>query len=192
MFAFEHILFPVDLSDLSDLMAPRVAEIADRFDAQIHVLLVEDDIAGPETTVGPHPFLASHSERKMQDLGRALRRFIEFHYPDRKVASQVLIGDPARRIVSYAIATGMDLIVMGTHGRKGIRRILAGSVTEQVMESSPIPVLTVNLNKRFRSFLLPTNRMNPFEYDPGAKTSEVRDLLHKQSDTFGDPIWYPF
>lgn len=57
----------------------------------------------------------------------------------------VLEGGPAREIVAYADRSGADLVVMGTHGRGGINRILLGSVAERVVRSSPVPVLTVRV-----------------------------------------------
>lgn len=54
-----------------------------------------------------------------------------------------LEGSPAREIVDYAAGTGTDLIVMGTHGRSGVDRLLLGSVAERVVRRSPVPVLTV-------------------------------------------------
>jgi nucleotide-binding universal stress UspA family protein len=56
----------------------------------------------------------------------------------------VVLGDAAEEILNYAKTEGIDLIIMGTHGRKGIERIIFGSVAERVVKKSPIPVLTVN------------------------------------------------
>ena len=59
----------------------------------------------------------------------------------------LLEGDPATEVVRYAQDTGMDLIVMGTHGRSGLDRLLVGSVTEKVMREAPCSVLAVKLPK---------------------------------------------
>jgi nucleotide-binding universal stress UspA family protein len=58
-----------------------------------------------------------------------------------------LEGDPADEIVRYAQNTGTDLIVMGTHGRSGLERLLMGSVAEKVMREAPCSVLVVKLAK---------------------------------------------
>jgi nucleotide-binding universal stress UspA family protein len=58
-----------------------------------------------------------------------------------------LIGDPAGEIVRYAADRGIDLIVMGTHGRTGLERLLMGSVAEKVMREAPCSVLVVKLPK---------------------------------------------
>jgi nucleotide-binding universal stress UspA family protein len=59
------------------------------------------------------------------------------------VEQHVGVGRPASEVVRVAQETGCDLIVMGTHGRSGIRRLLMGSVAEKVMRTAPCPVLTV-------------------------------------------------
>jgi nucleotide-binding universal stress UspA family protein len=58
-----------------------------------------------------------------------------------------LEGDPAAEIVRYAADAGMNLIVMGTHGRTGLERLLMGSVAEKVMRDAPCSVLVVKLPK---------------------------------------------
>jgi nucleotide-binding universal stress UspA family protein len=58
-----------------------------------------------------------------------------------------LEGDPATEIVRYASDAGIDLIVMGTHGRSGMERLLVGSVTERVMREAPCSVMAVKLPK---------------------------------------------
>jgi len=55
-------------------------------------------------------------------------------------------GSPAREIVDHAASIGADLVVMGTHGRSGVDRLLLGSVAERVVRSSPVPVLTVRVD----------------------------------------------
>ena len=58
-----------------------------------------------------------------------------------------LEGDPAGEIVRYATDAGIDLIVMGTHGRTGLERLLLGSVAEKVMRDANCSVLVVKLPK---------------------------------------------
>jgi len=63
------------------------------------------------------------------------------------VTHVMLEGDPASEIVSYARDAGIDQIVIGTHGRTGIERMLMGSVAEKVMRDAPCSVLVVKLPK---------------------------------------------
>jgi nucleotide-binding universal stress UspA family protein len=62
----------------------------------------------------------------------------------KNVKAKVLIGDVAEEIIRHAEESGMDLIVMGTHGYKGLEKVMFGSVAEKVVRSSPCPVLTIN------------------------------------------------
>ena len=59
------------------------------------------------------------------------------------VIRQYWLGNPGDEIVDYATKIGADLIVMGTHGRRGIRRLLMGSDAELVLRTSAVPVLFV-------------------------------------------------
>lgn len=67
--------------------------------------------------------------------------------PSIAVTHVLLEGDPAAEIVRYAIDATVDLIVMGTHGRTGLERLLLGSVAEKVMREAPCSVLVVKLPK---------------------------------------------
>ena len=58
--------------------------------------------------------------------------------------SKVVIGDPADQILKFVDEQGIDLIIMGTHGRKGLGLTLMGSVADHVIKNAAVPVLTVN------------------------------------------------
>ncbi|MDZ7731329.1 MAG: universal stress protein [Natrialbaceae archaeon] len=64
---------------------------------------------------------------------------------DLEVERVIRGGPPAHAIISYAVESEIDLIVMGTHGRTGYERYLLGSVAERVVRSAPMPVMTVAL-----------------------------------------------
>ncbi|MDL2210254.1 universal stress protein [Desulfovibrio sp. OttesenSCG-928-O18] len=72
-----------------------------------------------------------------------MREFVELHFKDIRAEAKVLTGYASEEILAVAQSAGANLIVMGTHGHKGIDRIIFGSVAEQIVKSSPIPVLTV-------------------------------------------------
>jgi hypothetical protein len=65
-----------------------------------------------------------------------------------QVRHVILEGSPAEEIIRYATDQGIDLIVMGTHGRTGLERLLMGSVAEQVVRGAPCSVLVVKMPKR--------------------------------------------
>lgn len=59
------------------------------------------------------------------------------------VTTELVTGQPARSIVNFVEANGVDHIIMGSHGRSGISRVLLGSVAESVVRRSPVPVTVV-------------------------------------------------
>ncbi len=118
------ILFATDLSGCSGPAARLAAEFARRLDARLHVLHVR-----ATSTATPQPAL----ERLAAELG-----------PAGSVVTAVETGPPvADKIVDYAGRHGVELIVVGTHGRTGVSRALLGSVAERVVRTSTCPVLTV-------------------------------------------------
>jgi len=56
----------------------------------------------------------------------------------------VVAGDASEEIINYIESQGIDLIIMGTHGRKGLDKVMFGSVAERGVKTSPVPVLVVN------------------------------------------------
>jgi nucleotide-binding universal stress UspA family protein len=64
------------------------------------------------------------------------------------IETHLIEGSPSREIVDFAVEQNCDLIVMGTHGRGGIDRLLLGSVAERVVRGSPVPVLTVRVREK--------------------------------------------
>ena len=142
---FKKILIPVDFSEVSPKIAPVAYQVAETYDASVHLLFVARmfhyyadvyvDVGSIEAMQGE---IIRGAEKKMDE-------FIETHfkgYPD--VTTKVVLGDPAEEILRYADSENMDLIIMGTHGRKGLERVLFGSVAERVIKMSPIPVLSIN------------------------------------------------
>lgn len=84
----------------------------------------------------------------LREEGQAAVDRVEALAPDDvTVEKQVLEGSPSRVIVAQATPDACDLVVMGTHGRGGIDRLLLGSVTERVVRSAPVPVLTVRVDR---------------------------------------------
>lgn len=69
-----------------------------------------------------------------------------------EIATLTAFGRPARRIVEHAEGNGIDRIVMGTHGRSGLSRLLLGSISEAVSQGSSVPVTTVREAGEFEEF----------------------------------------
>ncbi|MCI0463484.1 MAG: universal stress protein [Gemmataceae bacterium] len=141
MLQLKAILHPTDFSPPSDYAFRLAGSLARDHAARLIVLHVV-------LTLGPE--LISHGEAVSQlqpdsyrhQLWEDLRRV---QLPDPVVPVEHLLaeGDPAAEIVRAAQNTGAELIVMATHGRTGLQRLLMGSVAEQVMRKASCPVLTV-------------------------------------------------
>jgi nucleotide-binding universal stress UspA family protein len=145
MVTFKKILFPVDFSDASPKIAPRVLDMGEKFGAEIHLLFVARTLqhfvglSVSETTIENFEGeLIRGSEAKMEELVGAYFQ----EYPACK--TKVVLGDASEEILKYVESQGIDLIIIGTHGRKGIERIFFGSVAEKVVKSSPVPVMVVS------------------------------------------------
>ncbi len=139
------ILFPVDLSPVSSKIASSVIAFGEAFEAEIHLVHVAvtmEEIAG---VYGPDAIVGNFEDEVAQSAERELKKFEEKFfagYPNKKRV--VLKGDPVDEIIAYIKAEKIDLVVMGTHGRKGIDKILFGSVADRMVRNSPVPVLTIN------------------------------------------------
>ena len=144
MIALKRILVPIDFSEASDTAVKYGRALAEAFGASIDLLHVMEDpfIYAPisEGYLPPPEFSGemerSSRERLEQALPASDRERLRARYVLKK-------GSPFVEIVRYAKAEGIDLIVMGTHGRGGLVHVLLGSVTEKVVRKAPCPVLTV-------------------------------------------------
>jgi nucleotide-binding universal stress UspA family protein len=137
---YDKILVPTDGSEATDRAVENAVDIASRYDATLHVLYVVDASVyasietGADVVVGA---LEKEGETAVRDVvDRAEAAGVD-------VVSDVVTGSIHREILDYADEHGVDLIVMGTHGRTGLDRYLLGSVTEKVVRRSEVPVLTV-------------------------------------------------
>lgn len=137
---FRHVLVPTDFGDAARVAVDHAIALALRFDAKLTLLHAYElpRIDYGEVIQWPVQDLEDQAQRA---LDRALAEVKALHPA---VDGLVALGDPHTQILDVAKKRGCDLIVMGTHGRKGISRLLLGSVAERVVRFSPIPVLTVS------------------------------------------------
>ena len=132
------ILVPSDFSHASDAILPLATSIARDRDAEILFVHVQEPpvaYAAGELYYGP-------IEPDTDALEQMLNR-LQPTDPKVPCRHQMLLGEPATEIVRMAEDLGVDMIVMGTHGRSGLARMLMGSVAEKVVRRATCPVLTV-------------------------------------------------
>jgi nucleotide-binding universal stress UspA family protein len=138
---YDDILVPTDGSDASMAAVDEAVALADRLGSSIHVLsVVEQAQYAPMNTPSPD-FVDSLEANAREALDRAVERAETAGGTD--VDGAVESGAAHEAIVSYVEDHDVDLVMMGTHGRTGLDRVLLGSVTEKVVRLSPVPVLTV-------------------------------------------------
>jgi len=146
---FKKILFPVDLSEVSAEIIPYVTTLAKTFQADLHVLFVARIFKYYDTIYVPPVSIVDFEEKIVTGGQRRLDEFVADHLKDCCVSVvKVIPGDPAEEIVRYIDAEGIDLVVMSTHGRKGLDRVLFGSVANHVVTTSSVPVMTVNPHRK--------------------------------------------
>ncbi|MFW6318509.1 MAG: universal stress protein [Halorubrum sp.] len=145
MTLYDRILVPTDGSAEGERAVGHALDIAAVHDATVHAVHVVDT-----ASYAGMPMEASWegvSELLRGDAAEAVREVEELAAGTGiDVDTAVVEGSPAREIVRYAEGNGCDLIVMGTHGRGGIDRLLLGSVAEKVVRAAAVPVLTVRLD----------------------------------------------
>jgi nucleotide-binding universal stress UspA family protein len=145
MKAFKTILFPVDLSEISPKIASVVSMMGQTFDAEIHLLFVARVFEYLTSIYVPHPSIDNFHKEIMDGAQKRLAEFRDEHFKGiEKVHWTVRGGDIAEEIIAYAKEVQADLLILGTHGRKGIDRVVFGSVADRVAKMSPTPVLLVN------------------------------------------------
>lgn len=164
---YNTILFPTDGSEGADAALEHASDAAKQHGSTLHAVFVAPKEVGPSGMVGEahddidtsdmvgedHEVQGTGMVKTESELsaieaqGEALVEGVAGSV-DAGVATEtaVLQGNPHEEILSYADEIGADLIVMGTHGRTGVDRYLLGSVTERVVRTSDVPVLTVRLD----------------------------------------------
>ncbi|WP_418282757.1 universal stress protein [Halorubrum sp. DTA98] len=144
MTLYDRILVPTDGSPEGERAVVHALDLATVHDARVHALYVINtaSYAGmPMETSweGVDDLLRTDAEAAVAVVEELATDY------DIDVTTAVVDGSPSREIIRYAEGEDCDLIVMGTHGRGGIDRLLLGSVTEKVVRGSEVPVLTVRV-----------------------------------------------
>ena len=142
---FKKILFPVDLSKSSEKILPYVQTVAQKFDSKIHLFFAARVFEYFTSIYVPHPSINQFEKEIIEGAEKRLYEFMDEHFnefPGTKTA--VVAGDASEKIIEYIEDQKIDLVIMGTHGRKGMDKIIFGSVAERVVKTSPVPVMVVN------------------------------------------------
>jgi len=144
MIEIKTIAIAVDFSEVSSIVAEWGKALAKRLGAKIVLINVVENISA---------FDLATDARTLQELEKTLlegareymQSFLNKHFSDFPHVKPVITkGKVVEKIIEIAKENKADLIIIGTHGRKGLDKIVFGSVAEGVVKYSPIPVLTIN------------------------------------------------
>ncbi|MBM4295520.1 MAG: universal stress protein [Deltaproteobacteria bacterium] len=141
----EKILFPIDFAENFETLLPWVSTFAEKFGATVYVLFVAQDLADFTAFHVPHGNIKAFQDEVLQAAQQKMSAVAQEYFKAiPKVETLVMSGLPADKIVEVANQKGVDLIVMGTHGRKGLEHAIFGSICEKVIRKASCPVLAIN------------------------------------------------
>jgi nucleotide-binding universal stress UspA family protein len=144
MAEFKTIICAVDLSEHSPRVADYAKALAKCTGAKLICVYVAPSLSQYVGFHVPPSSIEAFVGEIVAGADKTMSDFMQDNFADLPaVASKVLVGYPAEEVLNLAEEEHADLLVMGTHGRKGIDRILFGSVAEKVVKSSKCPVLTI-------------------------------------------------
>lgn len=144
------VVTPIDFSDNARMIADSAVYMAGTFGAELHLVFVVQNFEDYSGFFVPPVNLPNLNKDMLESAQQKMDEFIEGFREQAAAAgvsvlrNQVLTGDVAEEIISYAKEVSSSLIVMGTHGYKGLERIMFGSVADKVVKTACCPVLTIN------------------------------------------------
>lgn len=142
----KRILFPTDFSEGSDIALPYAADMAKHYSAKLHILHVMYDVVQATGWYVPHLSMDEIYKDIEENAKKEMDRYgIEELRGFKDVERTLVKGMPYDEIIKFAAENKIDLIVMGTHGRKGIERVIFGSTAERVVRNAPCPVMSVRI-----------------------------------------------
>jgi nucleotide-binding universal stress UspA family protein len=141
MLPFQTILHPTDFSPAAEHALWVACSLARDHNARLIIVHAVPPSSFDFGALAPHEYPEGYRLRVWEDIRHMIHA--DPRLLDLDVESELVDGDPVEMILKKAEEFHCDLIVMGTHGRTGLRRLLVGSVAEAVMRQAPCPVLTV-------------------------------------------------
>ncbi|MBW1970872.1 MAG: universal stress protein [Deltaproteobacteria bacterium] len=142
---FKKILFPIDFSEVSPEIVPYVISMADKLNAEVHIIFVVRQLENYRSIFASHLAVENFEMEIVLGAETKMDEFVEAFFKGIiRPKTKILIGDIVEEIIKYIKAKGIDLVIIGTHGRKGMDRIILGSIADRVIKSAPVPVLSVN------------------------------------------------
>jgi nucleotide-binding universal stress UspA family protein len=144
MNSYKKILCAHDMSDCSSGALEQAADLAERFGAELIVLHAIEPLLLPAAYgLSPDP-LVDYEHLARESAAAHLKPLIErFAARGLRVSLRVPWGSPAEEVCAAVAREGVDLVVVGTHGHRGLKHALLGSTAERILRTCPCPVLAV-------------------------------------------------
>lgn len=137
------ILFPTDFSEFNKVALEYASRLAAESGAMLYIVHADEmEQLAAVMVDSAYPYPSPWDDEGRREAHRKLKKVLPT-VPGVKYQHCFLRGTPTGEIVSFAKEEGVDLIVMASHGRTGLRRLLMGSTAENVMRHAPCPVLIV-------------------------------------------------
>jgi nucleotide-binding universal stress UspA family protein len=145
MIAIKKILFPYDLSENASKISPFVRSVAETYKSGICLLHVVQDLQKWGKAYIPHASMDVFQKEAIETAKKAMQRVSEEEFKGfGNLETKVVSGDAAPEILEVLKSGDFGLVIMGTHGRKGLEHIVFGSVAENVVKKASVPVMTIN------------------------------------------------
>ena len=148
MVEIKKILYPCDFTENSIKIIPYVLSLSEKYNSMIYILHVVEDLSKWGGFFIPHLSLNKFQDEAVEGAEKTMKKFCDEYLqgcPD--FQKKIITGDPVVEIIKTVESEEIDLVIMGTHGRKGLEHTFLGSVAENIVKKSPAPVLTINPHK---------------------------------------------
>ena len=149
MMEMKKILFPCDVTENSSRILPYVLSVSEKYDSMIYLLHVVPDLQkwAKEyiSHASPYASLNLFKKEALEGAEKAMDRVCEEQLQGcPNFQRRIVSGDPATEILKTIETEDIDMVIMATHGRKGLEHVILGSVAENVVKKSAVPVMTIN------------------------------------------------
>lgn len=172
-FPYKRILTPIEFGETAHEAVDTASRVAAVNGATVFLLHVVPMVIAP-TGMPNYVDIYKDQEKIAREK---LEGFIQHRPADVKYELMTRIGDPAHEILTAERQLAVDLIVLATHGRKGVKRVLLGSVAEAVLREAACPVLTVRHGESEAHVVGKWMTPHPISADPSEKLSTVRTKM---------------
>ena len=141
---FKQLLVAVDFSDPSIRALQVAREMGTRLNSKLHIVHFVPMRVMDMGMEGGVDFIEEMHQKELEEAKVKLEKFVNDHTTtEDEVEQHLRSGEPAAEVNPMAIELSADIIIIGTHGRTGLKHLLLGSVAESILRSADVPVLCV-------------------------------------------------